>query len=74
MATRYRWNQEEMDLYLKSYLDEWNNQDYFASGKNLGNFNRELYGIKWNREMPKSSSTQPMPQYDSYEPVDTPKP
>ena len=66
VSTRYRWNQVEMDEYLQGYLEEWVSGFYFASGRNLGYFNRKLYGIEWTREAPEQIA---VPQYDPYEPI-----
>ena len=71
VSSHYRWNQVEMDEYLEGYLQEWVYGFYFASGRNLGYFNRKLYGIEWTREAPGQIA---VPQYDPYEPMPTKSP
>ena len=59
LSTQFRWEQSKLDAYLASYLSDWKDNDYFASGESMGNFNRELFEINWTRQPPTETTYHP---------------
>ena len=52
IASNYRWNQEDMNGYLQTYFDKWQDGEFYLSGEGLGDFNKILYNINWTKDEP----------------------